>query len=395
MLAEVDLEDLDRFVEGVPFDWFAELRRSAPVWWQRERDGAGYWVVTRHADIVSMERDWRQFSSSAGVTPEGHGARQDLGLLTMDPPHHTRYRKLVNAHFKPRAVARLEPQLREIARPIVKAYARSGGGEFVDEVAAPFPVRVICRLMDVPPEDELDLYRWSNSVVPSQDPEYWVSPEAAAEASACIDAYSGKLLARKRESPGDDWTSALLQAKLDGRPLTEAELRAYLRLLLVGGSETTRTLLAHAALELILHPAELERFVSGEVTSHTAVEELLRWSTPVMQHARRVTSDVEIQGRKLEAGDRVTLWMIAANRDEAAFERPDQLDLGRKPNHHVAFGGGGPHFCLGSHLARLEARVLLEELRPLLPRLRQRAEASRLRSNFFNGIKHLELELEG
>ena len=394
MLEEIDLNDLDRFVEGVPHDWFAELRRDAPVWWQRDGDGAGYWVVTRHADIMSMERDWERFSSSAGVTPEGQGAEQDLGLLTMDPPAHTRYRKLINTHFKPRAVARLEPRLREVARPMVDAYARSGGGDFVEEVAARFPVRVICQLMDVPPEDELDLYRWSNCVVPSQDSEYWVSPEAAAEASARIDAYSGALLARKRVSPGDDWTTVLLQAELDGRPLTESELRAFLRLLLVGGSETTRTLLAHAAFELTLRPAERERFVSGEVSSHTAVDELLRWSTPVMQHARRVTSDVEIHGQKLAAGDRVTLWMISANRDEAAFERPDQLDLGRKPNYHLAFGGGGPHYCLGSHLARLEARVLLEELRPLLLRLRPISQPSRLRSNFFNAIKHLMLELD-
>jgi len=389
------LNDLDRFVQGVPWDWFAELRREAPVWWQQEAEGTGYWVVTRHADIMSMERDWRRFSSSAGVTPEGHGADQDLGMLIMDPPIHTAYRKLINAHFKPRAVARLEPWLREIARPIVDAYARSGGGDFVDEVAARFPVRVICQLVGVPPEDELDVYRWSNCVVPSQDPEYWVSPEAAAEASAQLDDYSSRLLARKRSRPGEDWTTGLLQAEIDGRPLSETELRAFLRQLLVGGSETTRTLLAHAADELIEHPGQLARLVSGEVTMQTAVEELLRWSTPVMQHARRVTTDVEMQGQKLRAGDRVTLWMVAGNRDEAVFEHPDRLDLGRKPNHHLSFGGGGPHHCLGAHLARLEARVLLEELRPLLPRLRKRSEPSRLRSNFFNAIKHLVLELEG
>ncbi len=389
------MNDLDRFVQGVPWDWFAELRREAPVWWQREAEGTGYWVVTRYADIMSMERDWRRFSSSAGVTPEGHGADQDLGMLIMDPPIHTAYRKLINAHFKPRAVARLEPWLREIARLIVDAYARSGGGDFVDEVAARFPVRVICQLVGVPPEDELDVYRWSNCVVPSQDPEYWVSPEAAAEASAQLDDYSSRLLARKRSRPGEDWTTGLLQAEIDGRPLSETELRAFLRQLLVGGSETTRTLLAHAADELIEHPGQLARLVSGEVTMQTAVEELLRWSTPVMQHARRVTTDVEMQGQKLRAGDRVTLWMVAGNRDEAVFEHPDRLDLGRKPNHHLSFGGGGPHHCLGAHLARLEARVLLEELLPLLPRLHKRSEPSRLRSNFFNAIKHLVLELEG
>ena len=393
MTGDIDLTDLDRFAAGVPHEWFDHLRTEAPVYWNEESNGPGFWVVTRHAEVSRLNKDWKHFSSAAGITPEGQGANQDLGMLTMDPPRQTRYRAVVSAHFMPRAILKLEDQVRAAARELVQGFVASGGGDFVEAVAAPFPVRVICDWMGVPREDEADVYRWSNAVVPNQDPEYWISPEHAEEANRAFDTFADALVAAKRERPGDDLTTALVQARFDDRPLNGAELRAFVRLLVVGGAETTRHLISHAMLALTQHPEQRARFVSGEVDASVAVEEMLRFASPVMHHARWATRDIEVAGQKIRAGDRVTLWMVSANRDAAAFTKPHELDLGRQPNHHVALGGGGPHFCLGAHLARLEARVVLEELRPHLENLALVEPPAILRSSFFHGIKHLALEL--
>jgi cholest-4-en-3-one 26-monooxygenase len=392
-LAEIDLDDLDRFAREVPHAWLAALRRQAPVHRVEPRASPGYWVVTRHAELVAINRDWAGFSSTSGVTPEGQGLPQSFALLNLDPPEHTRSRALVSPAFTPRAIGRLAPRVRQLARERVEAFARAGGGDFVAMVAAPFPVRVICELMGVPASDEPDVLRWSNAVVPNRDPEYSVTTEVAAQANAALEDWARNLIARKREAPGPDLCSELLAARLDGRPLSDDQISAFVRLIVVGGSETTRHLISHALQLLIEHPDQRARLVSGEVAAERAVEELLRFVSPVMHHGRRATRDAEIAGQKIRAGDRVTLWMISANRDPAVFERPDQLDLSRQPNEHVALGAGGPHFCLGAHLARLETAALLDAARPLLDRLELAGAPARLRSNFFNGLKRLPLRL--
>ena len=391
MLDDIDLTALDRFAEGAPHEWFDRLRSEAPVYWNEEANGPGFWVLSRYAEVTGLNKNWRHFSSAAGITPEGQGADQELGMLTMDPPRQTRYRAVVSAHFMPRAIAGLEGRVRAAARELIERFVALGGGDFVEAVAAPFPVRVICDWMGVPREDEGDVLRWSNAVVPNQDPEYWVSPEHAEEANRAFDAFADDLVAAKRERPGDDLTTALVRARVDDRPLDAHELRAFVRLLVVGGAETTRHLISHALWALTRHPEQRARFVSGEVDAAVAVEEMLRFASPVMHHARWATRDVEVAGQKIQAGDRVTLWMVAANRDAAVFTKPHELDLGRQPNHHVALGGGGPHFCLGAHLARLETRVVLEELRPHLEGLELVEPPAVLRSSFFHGIKHLSL----
>ncbi len=389
----IDLGDLDRFVEGVPHEWLAWLRREAPLFWHEEPEGPGFWAVTRHADVAGINKDWARFTNTGGITPRGQGAAQSFVLLNMDPPLQTRLRGLISSEFTPQPIRRLEPRVREIAAERVRAFAAAGGGDWVTDVAAPIPVRVICELMGVPREDEQSIFEWSNAIVPNADPEYWISPEAAAAANRAIEQYALELIERKRRDPGDDLTTRLIEARLDGEPLGEQLISAFVRILVIGGSETTRHLISHTLQTLHEYPDQRERVARGEVASELTIEEMLRWSSPVIHHARHATQDVELHGQKIRKGDRVTLWMASANRDGEAFAHADHLDVGRDPNHHVALGAGGPHYCLGAHLARLEGVAVLDELRPLLPRLEVSGAPDRLRSNFFNGIKHLAVEL--
>jgi cholest-4-en-3-one 26-monooxygenase len=394
-LAAIDLDDVDRFVEGVPYDWFKTLRQEAPFWWHQRR-GEGYWVASTHELFQTVTRDWSRFSNASGTTPPGDPGQAPQGqiLLAMDPPVHTSYRRLVSRLFTPRAVARLEARVRETARARVGAFVAAGGGDFVLDVAAPIPLRVISILMGVPEEDEPMVFDWANAIIPSDDPEYRISAEAARGARASLEAYGAELIGRRRARPTGDLLSKLIEADVDGRRLTDEELQKFVVLLVVGGSETTRHLLSHGVLALLEFPEQRRRVIDGSVGMSSAVEEMLRWSTPVLQHARRATQEVELAGQRIAPGQRVVLLMASANRDEAVFAEPGVFDVGRAHNPHTALGSGGPHFCLGAHLARLEAAVTFDELRPFLDRLRLAGPVQRLRSNFFNSIKHLPLAVE-
>jgi cholest-4-en-3-one 26-monooxygenase len=387
-LADIDLADVDRFAAGVPWEWFARLRDQAPLWWHD-----GCWVITSHELFQAVTRDWATFSSAGGTTPPGDPGQAPQGqiLLAMDPPEHTFYRRLVSRLFTPRAVAALEPQVREVAARRVAAFVTAGSGDFVLDIAAPIPLRVIATLMGVPEADEPQVFEWANAIIPSEDPEYRVSPEAARSARAALEAYGTEMIARRRRQPTGDLLTRLIEAKVDGQGLTDDELQKFVVLLVVGGSETTRHLLSHGVIALIEFPEQRRRVVEGSVAMDTVVEEMLRWSTPVMHHARHATRAVEVGGQRIEPGQRVVLWLASANRDGSAFPDPDVFDVGRTPNPHTALGSGGPHFCLGAHLARLEASATFEELRPHLDRLRLAGPVQRLRSNFFNSIKHLPL----
>jgi cholest-4-en-3-one 26-monooxygenase len=387
-LADIDLADVDRFAAGVPWEWFARLRAQAPLWWHD-----GCWVVTSHELFQVVTRDWATFSSAGGTTPPGDPGQAPKGqiLLAMDPPEHTFYRRLTSRLFTPRAVAALSPQVREVARRRITAFAAAGGGDFVLDVAAPIPLRVISTLMGVPEADEPNVFEWANAIIPSDDPEYRISPEAARGARAALEAYGTEMIVDRRRRRTGDLLTRLIDAEVDGRRLTDDELRKFVVLLVVGGSETTRHLLSHGVLALIEFPDQRRRVVDGSVAIDTVIEEMLRWSTPVMHHARHATRAVEVAGQRIEPGQRVVLWLAAANRDGAVFADPDVFDVGRSPNPHTALGSGGPHFCLGAHLARLEGAATFEELRPYLDRLRLAGPVQRLRSNFFNSIKHLPL----
>jgi cholest-4-en-3-one 26-monooxygenase len=404
MIAEIDLLDRDRFTQGIPHEWFTWLRANAPVFHHEEPGGAGFWVITRYDDIVTANRDAGSFSSSqelGGVVMlEGPTApipgTEMAGemMLFMDPPRHTRYRKLVNRGFTPRMIAALEVHVRELTVDIVEAAIAKSECDFVVDIAAELPLEVIAELLGVPREDRHKLFDWSNRMVGSEDPEYQVAEAAVTEAQVEMFMYAQALAAERRADPKPDIVTTLLEAEIDGDQLSEMDFNLFFMLLSVAGNETTRNAIAHGMNAFLEHPDQWDLLVSDPSRYiGGAVEEILRWASPVMFFRRNATRDVELGGQTIRAGDKISLWYISANRDESVFDEPFRFDITRDPNPHIAFGGGGPHFCLGAQLARLEIRLLFEELARRVPRPEALGEPDRLRSNFIGGIKHLPVRL--
>jgi cholest-4-en-3-one 26-monooxygenase len=387
---QVDLSD-EQFGAGIPFDTFAALRASQPVYWY---EPGNCWVVTSYEHVEKINRDPRLFSSAGGPIPPDDPGHPELPImLADDPPVHTVYRRMVNKDWTPRSVATRGGLVESVVHDVVGAFREKGAGDFVTEVAGPIPFRIIATMVGIPTGDARMLWEWTNTLMPSKDPDYRADPDAPLRASREINSYLGELLADHRKHPRDDLASMVLSLEKDGEPLDERELRDFLHLFLTGGNETTRHLLAHTAIALMSHPGQLKRLRSGEASVASAVEEMLRWSTPVMHHSRWATADADIGGAHVRAGDRLTLWMVSANRDERVFDYADRLDLARDPNPHITFGGGGPHFCLGVHLARMEAAVAIEALLPLFAVMRLDGEPERVWTSFFNGIKRMPVSL--
>ncbi|MCU1460564.1 MAG: cytochrome [Acidimicrobiales bacterium] len=398
-LRDVNLVDRDQYVAAVPHETFELLRREAPVYWHAidEVGGSGFWAVTRHKDVVEVNRDNLQWSSHQKTalmmeSDPDQLAQQQMMMLNMDPPMHTRYRLLVNKGFTPRHVNALEENIRRLTNEIIDEVAEKGSSDFVVDMAAELPLQVIAEVMGVPQEDRHKVFDWSNRMIGSEDPEYAVSPEHVMEASMELYAYANALAAQKRAKPGEDIMSALLNAEVDGERLTELEFDLFFLLLAVAGNETTRNLISHAMLALIENPGERKKLVDDPSLIPAAVEEMLRWGTPVMQFRRTATADTVLGGQEIKEGDKVVIWYISANRDETMFTNPYSFDVTRTPNEHVAFGGGGPHFCLGANLARMEIRVMFQEVLRRLPQMELAGPVERLRSNFINGIKHMPVE---
>jgi len=393
----IDLTDQDVFVEGVPHDWFATLRREAPVYWHPEPDGGpGFWCVTRYPDVVTVNRDNQTFSSARGAVfmwdlEPDQLEQQRLMMLNMDPPMHTRYRRLVNKGFTPRMMTELEATVRERTRSILDKVTPRGTCDFVTDVAAELPLQVIADLLGVPQDDRHKMFDWSNRMVGSEDPEYAVSAEEAQLASMELFAYAAQLAEMKRADPGNDLISVLSEAEVDGERLSQLEIDLFFMLLTVAGNETTRNQISHGMLAFLEHPDELARLRERPELLSSAIEEMLRYASPVMHFRRTATQDLTLGDTAIAEGDKVVIWYASANRDESVFDDPMRFDISRSPNEHVAFGGGGPHFCLGANLARLEIRVMFEELLPRWSDLALAGEPQRLRSNFINGIKHLPL----
>jgi len=396
--APIDLTDSRNFVSGVPYEWFAHLRRHAPVYWHEETNGPGFWAITRHEDCVAVNRDAQRFSSyRKGTflweTPEDQLEQQRLMMVTMDPPLHTRYRRLVNKGFTPRMVGELQQSIHGVADEIIDRICQSGTADFVIDVAAELPLIVLAELLGVPAEDRSKMCDWSNRMIGREDAEYQgseaVAEENAALAAAELFGYAADLYERKRVDPGEDLMSVLTQVELDGERLSELELDLFFMLLAVAGNETTRNLMSGAMVAFSQFPDQWERLRADRSLLSSAVEEMLRFVTPVMNFRRQATEDVEIGGQTIKDGEKVVFFHISANRDEAVFEDPDRFDVGRKPNPHMAFGGGGPHFCLGANLARMEIIVMFEHLLDRLPDLTVNGTVERLQSNFINGVKHL------
>jgi cholest-4-en-3-one 26-monooxygenase len=395
-LADVDLTDLDTFVRGVPHDQFDVLRAEAPVYFHPESEGAGFWCITRADDLAQVSHDWQHHSSEWGITlhemPEEQLEQQRMMMLMMDPPKHTKQRLLVNKGFTPRMIGRLHDQVREIAREIVDNVATRGECDFVVDVAAELPLRVIAEMMGVPQEERHKVFEWSNRLIGSEDPEYAVSPEDAMEAAVEMFAYANELAAEKRANPGDDIISVLLNAEVEGERLTDIEFDLFFQLLAVAGNETTRNLISHGMLALLEHPDERAKLLADPALLPSAVDEMLRFASPVMYMRRTARADTKVRGQEIKAGDKVALWYIAANHDPEVFTDPHRFDVTRDATEHEAFGGGGPHFCLGTHLAKLEITVMFEELLAAIPDMELAGDVQRLRSNFINGIKHMPVK---
>lgn len=394
----IDLTDLDTFVRGVPHDQFDRLRAEDPVHFHPEAGGPGFWCITRADDLHTVSHEWEVFSSEWGITlheaeSEETLAEQRMMMLMMDPPRHTRLRLLVNKGFTPRMIQRLHERVRDLAVDIVEQAVARGSVDFVVDVASELPLQVIAELMGVPHEDRAKIFEWSNRLIGSDDPEFNVSPDLARSAAMEMFVYANDLAARKRAEPGDDIVSVLLGAEVDGERLSDLEFDLFFQLLAVAGNETTRNLISHGMLALLEHPDQHRLLLDEPARLPDAVDEMLRYASPVMYMRRTARTGFHLRGQDIAEGDKVALWYIAANHDPAVFADPHRFDITRAKHDHEAFGGGGPHFCLGSHLARLEITVMFEELLRRAPRAELTGDVARLRSNFINGIKHLPVRL--
>jgi cytochrome P450 len=393
-------------VERVPYEWFALLRHQSPVHWQPEPRGRGFWSLVRYDDVVAAHKDWETFSNELGGTsledlaPEHLEARKSM--LDMDPPEHTKLRAILSKGFTPRVIAAYEERIRDLARRVIaEAFARESF-DLVRDVAVEIPIRVFIDMLGAPVEDRLYLVELGNRMLGNTDPEFAgeeVADKAdlsryahlpfSSPAAAEMFAYGHALAEARRREPREDITTTLVEAEVDGRRLTEREFDVFFLLLTIAGNETTRHAITSGALALLEHPDELARLAADPSLAATGADEVLRWSTPVYHFRRTATRDVELHGQTIRRGDKVVTWYISANFDEEQFPEAMRFDLSRAPNRHVSFGLGGPHFCLGAHLARLELRIVFEELAPLLPGIELAGLPERLRSNFFNGIKRM------
>lgn len=391
-MIDVDLSDPDTFVSGIPYAAFQRLRTEAPLYWQPEQNGGrGFWCVTRYDDLMAVSKDPLTFSSAKGGTnifevPEEDLSMLRLLMLNMDPPKHNKFRRLVSTGFTNRMVTQLEPHVREICADLIDKVAKKDSFDFVTEIAAELPLLVIAELLGVPMEDRHKVFDWSNSLVGFDDPEYKTSMETGKIASAQMWAYANDLANKRKEHPLDDLVSVLMQAEVDGDRLSEQEFDSFFLLLAVAGNETTRNLISGGMLVLIQHPEERARVLADPSLLPTCIEELLRWVSPLIHFRRTATRDVHMHGQTIREGDKVVIFYPSANRDERRFVNPETFDVSRTPNDHLAFGIG-EHFCLGANLARLEIKLIFEEMLRRLPDLELAGPVRRLRSNFLNGIK--------
>ncbi|HET9891961.1 MAG TPA: cytochrome P450 [Mycobacterium sp.] len=373
----------------MPYEAFRELRHRAPVAWHPYKDGPGFLALTGYDEVLAVSRESATWSSQAKgvsyeISPEDESS---LGLimLQMDPPKHTKFRNLINKGFTPRHVAQLNEHIADMARQIVDDVIERGECDFVDEVAGALPSYVIAEMLGIPLEDGRRLYELSEIL----NSGYVVGDSAIEQAVIQMYQYSTELAARKRTDPGDDIATSLLHAEVDGQSLTDLEFNLFFMLLINAGGDTTRNLVASGILALIEHPAERRRLDADPSLMPTAIEEMLRYTSPVTVFLRTATKDTELRGIPVKAGDRAAMFYPSANRDETRFADPEVFDIGRAPNPHLAFGGGGTHFCLGANLARVEASAIIPEVLSRMNGLELAGPVERVRSYLINGIRSM------
>jgi cholest-4-en-3-one 26-monooxygenase len=387
------LDDPDTFVEAVPHEAFTWLRRNAPVYRQEMPSGDHFWALTKYHDMTYASQHPQIFSSARGTNIDDAQGGAELMMVNLDPPQHTKLRGLVNAGFTPKIIRALEPHIREVTTDILDKAFERGDCDFVTDVAAELPLQVIAELVGIPYEDRQAIFNWSNRMIGFDDPEYGTTIEGAKEAAEEMFMYADQLAQKRLEKRRDDIVSILVNAEVDGEKLTTMEFDFFFLLLTVAGNETTRNLISGGMLALMEHPDQFAKLRADHSIMPTAVEEMLRWVTPVMYFRRTVMEDTEVRGQPLQAGEKITLWYGSGNRDEDVFPDSQTFDIMRDPNPHITFGAGGPHFCLGYSLARLEIRVMFEELLRRVGSIEQTGPVSRMRSNFINGIKHIPVRM--
>lgn len=411
--ADADITDPDCYVQGVPYATFERLRTSDPVSWWDETDGAGFWAVTRYDDLLQVSRDVEVFSSAKGITLEeisGDDFEARRNMLEYDPPEHTRYRRLVSKPFARREVYAYENAIRLLARSVVdEALAGPDTFDFVDRIAKQLPMRMLGRLLGVPDSDGPWLVERGDALLGNFDPEFTDHPVGLVDTDefkhipfrspAALDLYryAEQQAEQRHVHRTDDVISRLLAPTIDGEQLTEREFKNFFVLLVSAGNDTTRYTMAAGMKALIEHPdqmAELRDSIGRDPSvMDRAVEEILRWATVTMHFRRTATRDTELRGRKISAGDKVVIWFVSADYDRDQFPEPYRFDIHRTPNDHVAFGRMSPHLCLGAQLARMELKVLFEELLPRLADARMAGPVDRLRSNFIAGMKRVPIRV--
>lgn len=385
----VDLADPKTYEAGMPHQAFQALRRSAPVAWHPYKDGPGFWALTAYDDILAVSRDSTTWSSQrTGVNFDVPSPEESdwlaMMMLTMDPPRHTALRGLVSKGFTPRQVGKLTAHLADMARQIVDDVVERGECDFANDVAGALPSFVIAELLGIPLDDGRRLYELTEIMNAGR-----IGDPQIEDAKLQMFEYSAALAARKREAPGDDIATVLLQAEVDGQRLTDLEFNLFFVLLLNAGGDTTRNLIAGGTLALMENPAEQARLEADPAVLPTAIEEMLRYVSPVTAFVRTATQDTELHGVALPRGARVAVFYPSANRDESRFPEPNRFDIGRDPNPHLAFGGGGTHFCLGANLARAEATAIFPEILARMKHLELDGPVVRASSTVINGIRSM------
>ena len=401
---DVDLANPDLYVNGVPHEVFSRLRRTDPVHWNAQRGGRGFWSILKYDDVTSISKNPRLFSSAREhgghrmfdenvVGIAGVGVEEtEAPMISMDPPEHNRYRRMVSPGFTTPRLATLETQIRERVTAILDRLSGRKECEFVTDVAAELPIQVLAELIDVPQGDRHKLFDWSNSMIAEDDPELRKSPEQTASDVAEMAAYAARLWDERVAHPGSDLISMLAHSRIDGEVMSKERYLGTFILLVVAGNETTRNSISGGLITLAEFPDERRKLAENPALLESAATEIVRYVSPIMHMRRTAVADTEVRGKKIRAGDKVILWYVSANRDEDVFSDPFRFDATRSEPPHVGFGIG-QHYCLGARLAELQLRIFFGELLRRFPNAAPCGPIRRMRSNFVAGIKEMPVRL--